>query len=180
MILQVYKIVFGGTMGAGKSAAIQSLSEVPVVSTEAISTDGQINDKLLTTVGIDYGELILENGTKVGLYGTPGQDRFNFMWSIVCKGALGTVILIDHTRAEHFDDLAFYIREFQPYSDNIFIGITHVDQENTEQVVQSYIDWLQTQNLTYSVCALDARKKQDVWSMIEKLLEKSQVEMSIE
>ena len=92
MILQTYKIVFGGTMGAGKSAAIQNLSEVPVVSTEAISTDAQVNEKLLTTVGIDYGEVTF-SGVKIGLYGTPGQDRFNFMWSIVCKGAIGTVVL---------------------------------------------------------------------------------------
>lgn len=180
MILQAYKIVFGGTMGAGKSAAIQNLSEVSVVSTEAVSTDGQINEKLLTTVGIDYGEITLENGTKIGLYGTPGQDRFNFMWSIVCKGALGTVILIDHTREERLEDLAFYIQEFRLYGENIFIGITHLDQDNTDQIIQSYIDWLHTQNLTYPVVALDARKKQDVLSVIEKLLETSQVELSIE
>ena len=179
MILQTYKIVFGGTMGAGKSAAIQNLSEVPVVSTEAISTDAQVNEKLLTTVGIDYGEVTF-SGVKIGLYGTPGQDRFNFMWSIVCKGAIGTVVLIDHTRAERLDDLALYLNEFQPYGENIIIGITHLDEQNTDHAIQSYVDWLLTQNLQYPVVALDARKKQDVLSVVEKLLEQSQVELPTE
>lgn len=62
MILQQYKIVFGGTMGAGKSAAINALSDIPVVSTEAVNTDLDAHSKYLTTVGIDYGEISLEDG----------------------------------------------------------------------------------------------------------------------
>ena len=73
MILQQHKIVFAGTMGAGKSEAIKSLSSIEVLATEAINTDTEANSKMFTTVGIDYGELVLEDGTKVGLYGTPGQ-----------------------------------------------------------------------------------------------------------
>lgn len=83
MILQQYKIVFGGTMGAGKSAAIKTLSDVAVISTEAVNTDTQAHSKLLTTVGIDYGEIKLDDDTKIGLYGTPGQDRFDFMWILI-------------------------------------------------------------------------------------------------
>ena len=109
MILQQYKIVFGGTMGAGKSAAIQALSDIPVVTTEAVNTDTAAHHKFLTTVGIDYGEISLEDGTQIGLYGTPGQDRFDFMWSIVCKGAMGIVILIDHSQADRLKDLEFYL-----------------------------------------------------------------------
>ncbi len=56
--------------------------------------------KYLTTVGIDYGEISLEDGTKMGLYGTLGQDRFDFMWTIVCQGAIGTVVLIDHSNPD--------------------------------------------------------------------------------
>ena len=57
MILQHYKIVFAGTMGAGKSAAIQAISDINVLSTEALNTDTQAHHKALTTVGIDYGEI---------------------------------------------------------------------------------------------------------------------------
>ena len=71
MIIQQYKIVFGGTMGSGKSSAIKALSEIDVLSTEALNTDLESHEKMLTTVGIDYGEITLGDGVKVGLYGTP-------------------------------------------------------------------------------------------------------------
>ena len=96
MIIQQYKIVFGGTMGAGKSRAIKALSEIDVLSTEALNTDLESHEKMLTTVGIDYGEITLDDGVKVGLYGTPGQDRFDFIWAVICKGAIGTIVMIDH------------------------------------------------------------------------------------
>ena len=83
MILHQYKIVFGGSMGAGKSSAIQALSDIPVLTTEALNTDTAAHQKMQTTVGIDYGEITLEDGLQIGLYGTPGQDRFDFMWSVI-------------------------------------------------------------------------------------------------
>ena len=58
MIIQQYKIVFGGTMGAGKSSAIKALSEIDVLSTEALNTDLESHEKMLTTVGIDYVRLL--------------------------------------------------------------------------------------------------------------------------
>lgn len=78
MLLQQHKIVFGGTMGAGKSEAIKMLSDIPVIETEAINTDIDAHSKYLTTVGIDYGEIILDEETKIGLYGTPGQECADF------------------------------------------------------------------------------------------------------
>ena len=96
MILQQYKIVFAGSMGAGKTEAIKSLSEIPVLATEAFNTDSKTHNKMQTTVGIDYGEITLDDGAKIGLYGTPGQARFDFIWPLICKGALGVIILVDH------------------------------------------------------------------------------------
>jgi signal recognition particle receptor subunit beta len=65
MILQQYKIVFAGSMGAGKTEAIKSLSEIPVLATEAFNTDSQAHNKMQTTVGIDYGEITLDDGVKL-------------------------------------------------------------------------------------------------------------------
>jgi hypothetical protein len=67
MILQQYKIVFAGSMGAGKTEAIKSLSEIPVLATEAFNTDSQAHNKMQTTVGIDYGEITLDDGVKIGM-----------------------------------------------------------------------------------------------------------------
>ena len=103
--MQRLKIVFSGPMGAGKTQAISSLSDIPVVSTEVMNTDLDTNAKLLTTVGMDYGELTVDGGASIGLYGTPGQERFKFIWPILSQGALGVVILIDHSAADPVADL---------------------------------------------------------------------------
>ena len=169
MILQQYKIVFGGTMGAGKSAAIQALSDIPVVTTEAVNTDTAAHHKFLTTVGIDYGEISLDDGTQIGLYGTPGQDRFDFMWSIVCKGAMGIVILIDHSQADRLKDLEFYLKAFEQYGSNVVVGITHLDQEDQHKL-KIYRDWMQIHQKQFPLFAVDAREKDDVLLMIETLI----------
>lgn len=176
--MQQYKIVFGGTIGAGKSAAIRALSDTPVISTEAVNTDTQAHQKLLTTVGIDYGELSLEDGTKIGLYGTPGQDRFDFMWSIVCKGAIGIVVLIDHSRIDRLKDLEFYINVFSDLGSNIVIGITHLDQEH-EQKLKIYREWMQIHQKSFPLFAVDARKQDDVLLMIETLIAQLEVQQEV-
>lgn len=176
MILQKYKIVFGGPMGAGKSAAIQSLSDIPVVSTEALNTDLKSHQKPLTTVGIDYGEVILEDASTVGLYGTPGQARFNFMWSILCQGALGSIILIDHSKPERLQDLAFYIQAFRQYSPNLVIGISHLD-EYQEQLLKTYRDYMQIHHCHYPVFAVDARNKTDISLLVEALITNVEVDL---
>ena len=178
MILQQYKIVFGGTMGAGKSAAIKALSDTGVISTEAVNTDTQAHQKALTTVGIDYGEISLDDGTKIGLYGTPGQDRFDFMWSIVCKGAIGIVVLIDHSSSQRLKDLEFYLKAFEDLGTNIVVGVTHLDLEH-DQKLKIYRDWMQIHQKKFPLFAVDARKKDDVLLMIETLIAKLEMQPAI-
>src|SRR5664279_1499480 len=82
-------------MGAGKTTAIQSLSEIEVVRTEANNSERHIVDKETTTVALDYGEILVDGDEKVRLYGIPGQERFSFMWSILKKRAKGMVLLVN-------------------------------------------------------------------------------------
>ena len=169
MIIQQYKIVFGGTMGAGKSRAIKALSEIDVLSTEALNTDLESHEKMLTTVGIDYGELTLEDGVKVGLYGTPGQDRFDFIWAVICKGAIGTIVMIDHTAENPLIDLEQYVQAFQPFGNNIVIAVTHVDRK-PERTLSIYRDWLKARELNYPLFFVDARQQDDVLLLVETLI----------
>ena len=169
MILQQYKIVFAGSMGAGKTEAIRSLSDIPVLLTEAFNTDPKSHNKMETTVGIDYGEVTLEDDIKIGLYGTPGQSRFDFIWSVICKGAIGAIILIDHTVANPIEELENYIQRFQNYTDNIAIGITHTDLDH-QQSTLIYKNWLIRQNLYSPLLFIDARKKEDVLLLLEALI----------
>ncbi len=90
------KIVFTGCVGAGKSTAIRTISESDPLSTEVKSTEKRIlQQKPTTTVVMDYGDFILNNGQKIFLYGTPGQRRFDFMSPILTEGASGLIILIN-------------------------------------------------------------------------------------
>ena len=103
-----HKILFSGTMGAGKTTAIAAVSEIGPLSTDVRNTDESVA-KATTTVGLDYGELTLDNGERLRLYGTPGQPRFAFMWDILARGALGLVILIDNSRPDPLADLDVYL-----------------------------------------------------------------------
>ena len=169
MIIQKFKIVFAGSMGSGKTEAIQSLSEIPVLATEVYNTDDGSHKKMQTTVGIDYGEVSLEDGSKIGLYGTPGHDRFDFMWGMICKGAIGTVILIDHTIEHPLEVLKQYIDTFKQYGSNIAIGITHIDEEPNKST-HEYRQWLIDNQVNYPLFFIDARKKADVLMLIETLI----------
>ena len=169
MIIQQYKIVFGGTMGSGKSSAIKALSEIDVLSTEALNTDLESHEKMLTTVGIDYGEITLDDGVKVGLYGTPGQERFEFIWAVICKGAIGTIVMIDHATENPLIDLDQYVQAFQPFGNNIVIAITHVDRK-PERTLSIYRDWLKTRELNYPLFFVDARQQDDVLLLVETLI----------
>lgn len=170
MILQQYKIVFAGSMGAGKTEAIRSLSDIPVLLTEALNTDQTSHQKLETTVGIDYGEVTLEDGLKIGLYGTPGQSRFDFIWPVICQGAIGAIILIDHNVNDPLCELESYLETFQNYTDNIAIGITHTDEITSSTNTAIYKDWLISQGLYSPLFFIDCRKKSDVLLLLEALI----------
>lgn len=177
MILQQYKIVFAGTMGAGKTEAIRSLSDIPVLSTEAFNTDNESHTKSETTVGIDYGEVTLDDGVKIGLYGTPGQSRFDFIWPVICRGAIGAIVLIDHNIDNPLEELENYLEVFQNYTDNIAIGITHVDISDKSTSI--YKDWLVSHDLYSPLFFIDARKKEDVLLLLEALITSVEVNHNI-
>lgn len=88
---QPLKLVVSGPVGAGKTAFIQSLSETEVVETDELATEDIGKER--TTVAMDFGTLTLD-GIPLYLFGTPGQDRFDFMWEILCEGALGMILLV--------------------------------------------------------------------------------------
>lgn len=85
------KIVVSGPVGAGKTTLIGALSEVPVVSTDAMASEDI--GKATTTVALDFGMIKLDRW-QIHMYGTPGQERFDFMWEILCQGATGLLMLV--------------------------------------------------------------------------------------
>lgn len=175
--MKEFKIIFAGSMGAGKSTAIQALSDKEVVSTDVTNTDKQAHSKLLTTVGIDYGQILLPPDVRIGLYGTPGQERFELVWRIVTEGALGAVILVDSSSDKAREELPYYVNYFHKHNlDNIVIGITHTDKEGYLSLADCF-EILEKQELTFPVFEVDAREKDDVLLLIETLIASIEAEV---
>jgi signal recognition particle receptor subunit beta len=122
-------ILFTGPMGAGKTTAIRSLSEIEVVSTEAGNSERHIVDKATTTVALDYGEIQIGSDDKVRLYGIPGQKRFSFMWTILKKRAKGMVLLVNADAPDPLGELTFFLDEFRELYDRggVVIGLSRSD-----------------------------------------------------
>lgn len=122
-------ILFAGPMGAGKTTAIEALSEVPVVRTEAANTDRATADKATTTVALDYGEITVGETDKVRLYGIPGQRRFDFMWQILKDRARGLVVLVNADAPDPVASLIEYVDEFRELYDRggVVVGLTRAD-----------------------------------------------------
>ena len=99
--MQTVKMVVTGPFSAGKTQFIQSVSEIDVVATERrISSDEERSVKSATTVAMDFGRITVDEDLLLYLFGTPGQDRFGFMWNDLIQGALGAVVLVDSRRIE--------------------------------------------------------------------------------
>ncbi|MDT4331717.1 MULTISPECIES: ATP/GTP-binding protein [unclassified Methylomonas] len=166
-----YKIIFTGPVGAGKTTAIHSISDLPPVKTDAAASDMTKNRKESTTVAMDYGVMNLPGGEKIHLYGTPGQERFDFMWEILTVGGIGLVLLLDNTRADPFQDMKFFLDAFGKFIDTtgVAIGVTQMDLSSTP-AIDDYHQQLQTLGLNPPVFAVDARERADVSLLVQSLL----------
>jgi signal recognition particle receptor subunit beta len=123
------KIIFTGPVGAGKSTAIATLSDIAPVRTDVRSQDSSLRSKPTTTIAMDYGVIDLGDGERVHLYGTPGQQRFNFMWEVLAEGAMGLIVLINNTRPNPIGDLQFFLDAFAGLirRTRVAVGITQTD-----------------------------------------------------
>jgi len=166
------KFVFTGSVGAGKTTAIAAISESAPISTDVKpSEESVIKRKSSTTVAMDYGELTLEDGDKLYLYGTPGQRRFDFMCHVLTQGALGLIVLIDNTHDDPLSDLDYYLNLNANFllKQPAVIGITHYD-ESTEPSIDDYYLALQDRGDPWPVIHADARKPSDIKLLLDTLL----------
>lgn len=166
-----YKIIFTGPVGAGKTTAISSVSDIPVIKTDENASDMTKQRKDSTTVAMDYGAISLDGGERIHLYGTPGQERFNFMWEILTQGGLGLVLLIDNTRADPFQDMRFFLTSFDNFiaERKIAIGVTQMDIQGTPSL-EDYHEHVKEFGLNPPIFEVDARKKKDVSLLLQALL----------
>jgi signal recognition particle receptor subunit beta len=118
------KILIAGGFGVGKTTMVASVSEIRPLQTEEVLTDAGsgiddvwgVEAKTTTTVAMDFGRITVDDNVVLYLFGTPGQNRFWFVWDELALGALGAVVLADTRRLEDsFQSIDYFERRGTPF-----------------------------------------------------------------
>jgi uncharacterized protein len=155
------KIVVTGPFNAGKTTFIRTISEITVLSTERSVTgpEGKRGDR--TTVAMDFGRITVAPDLALYLFGTPGQERFEFMWDILAEGMLGFVLMVDAGRADSMDEARRIRSHFADLADVPFIvAINKVEGDDTALIAEVR-ESLELPTAV-PVMVVDARDREDV------------------
>ncbi|RII15984.1 hypothetical protein DSC45_15465 [Streptomyces sp. YIM 130001] len=164
------KIVVAGGFGVGKTTLVRSVSEITPLQTEALMTSASEDtddltstpDKTTTTVAMDFGRITLDDDLVLYLFGTPGQQRFWFMWDDLVRGAIGAVVLADTRRLEDcFPALDYFESSGIAY----VVAVNHF--EGTERFEAEDVREALTVRPEIPVVIMDARKR---FPVVETLL----------
>jgi small GTP-binding protein len=166
---QAVKIVVTGPFSAGKTTLIRTISEITVLSTEKDITDETRSRKAETTVAMDFGRITIDRELVLYLFGTPGQDRFDFMWEILGEGMLGYILLVDAARPDSLDEAAGILAAFRKMARVPFVvGLNRADglAPDDEQRVRDTLSL----DADVPVVPCDATDRESVKSVLLALL----------
>jgi signal recognition particle receptor subunit beta len=167
------KILISGGFGVGKTTTVGALSEIAPLTTEAPMTSmsvgvddaGSGSRKTTTTVAMDFGRVTIDESIILYMFGTPGQDRFGFMWNDLADGALGGIVLVDPSRLDDcFVALDYFEKIKLPYvvAVNQFAGRPTMTLDDLRHAVNVDPD--------VPVVNIDARSRDQVKAVVLTLL----------
>ncbi|KIQ64240.1 ATP-binding protein [Kitasatospora griseola] len=167
-------MVVAGGFGVGKTTLVGAVSEINPLRTEAVMTSASagiddlshVSGKTTTTVAMDFGRITLDEDLILYLFGTPGQDRFWFMWDDLVRGAIGAVVLVDTRRlADCFPALDYFENSGLPF----VVALNGFDghQPHTSDEVREALQL----NADIPIVTLDARRRDSAKSALITLVE---------
>jgi signal recognition particle receptor subunit beta len=170
------KILVAGGFGVGKTTAVTTISEIAPLTTEAEMTEvaagvddsSLVPGKTTTTVAMDFGRITIDDSLKLYIFGTPGQDRFGFMWADLARGALGALVMVDSRRLDDcYPAVDYFERMGLPFvvAVNEFDGKLEHDLET--------VRWALAIDPAVPVVAFDARRFLSVRDAVLLVLEEA-------
>jgi uncharacterized protein len=172
------KIVIAGGFGVGKTTAVSVISEIPVLTTEAPMTEvaaavdwtGHVPAKTTTTVALDFGCVTLDEDLKLYLFGTPGQDRFGFMWHDLTNGAVGALVIVDTRRLDEcYQAVDYFERAGLPF----VVGVNAFDGRLAHNLDD--VRWALAISADTPLVVIDARVRRSIRDALVTLLRRALV-----